>query len=255
MKPGQQSAVDIVQWLSPPAMAEWWALQSGVSQPVIASRFEGAADSSGTADFVPLTPETVAGADFVLLDAETLATGAEVILGQPAVGDNWPAQLPPEWALTLHVPGYWSLIRIESNAPPQHLVNTTLGDEILLHGFDLPRDSYRAGETIRLMLHWQALGDVPADYVVFAQLIGTNGRLVAQQDAAPFRQTSRWQAGQQITAVVEIPLAANVPPGTYRLIAGLYQPETGQRLPALNSSGQPWPDDAVDLSERIIIAP
>jgi hypothetical protein len=37
--------------------------------------------------------------------------------------------------------------------------------------------------------------------------------------------------------------------GTYRLLAGMYDPLTGQRLPARDASGQRIPDDAVPLGD------
>ncbi len=41
-------------------------------------------------------------------------------------------------------------------------------------------------------------------------------------------------------------------PGAYRLLAGLYNPQTGERLSARALSGEALPDNALDLGEIIL---
>jgi hypothetical protein len=244
-KPGGKTSIDIYQWRSIPAMAEQWALWSGIEQPVIMSDFTQVADATGAAHFEPLR-DTGIGADFVLIEAKTLASGAFV-----QNGSHWMAQLPPDWALTQFVPGNWYLFRLTHQAPPQHPLQATLGEAITLTGFDLlpSPDPPGVGQPLHLILHWQALDPIPEDYVVFAQLIGPDGLLYAQQDRSPLLPTTRWLPGHPLADAYTIPLDQELPPGPYRLITGLYHPTSGQRLPAYRSDGQRWPDDAIVLTE------
>ena len=47
---------------------------------------------------------------------------------------------------------------------------------------------------------------------------------------------------------VVLPLGS-VPAGRYRLLVGLYDPATGERLPAYSAQGERYPDDAVPLAD------
>jgi len=253
LRPGGETGVDVYQWLSVPALAEQWAAHSAVAAPVILSRITSVPDAAGTARFEPLSQPALATADFVLLDAETLAGNAlRAVLPGGAAG-NWPAQLPDNWALTRQTPGNWYLFRLEDNAPPQQPAATTLANTIAFTGFDLPQREFTPGQTVEPILHWQALAAPPVDYVVFAQLIGPDGRLYAQQDAPPLLPTASWRPGQRLAASIKIPLAAEVPPGAYRLIAGLYRPGSGERLAALQADGRRWPNDAIQLAEVTVL--
>ncbi len=254
-KPGGQASIDVVQWLSAPALAEWWAQRSGITAPVIAASLPAPGDATGAARFTPFDPANLANADFVLLDAATLNAGAAAVLGQPASGSDWLNQLPPNWELTLAVPGFWYLWRIADNAPPQQSLQTLLAEQIELTGFDLPQKQIAAGQSVAITLHWQARQDMLEDVVVFAQLIGPDGQLYAQQDAAPFWPTSRWRAGQKLAAAIDIPLPPDMPANSYQLIVGMYQPASGQRLPAVDAAGREWPNDAVPLATVEVTAP
>jgi hypothetical protein len=247
-KPAGKTSIDVYQWHSIPAMAEQWAIRSGVERPVVMSRFSRMADTIGAARFESGN-DAWAEADFVLVDNETLASG---IFGQNS--PNWLKQLPAGWALTQFVPGNWYLFRLISNAPPDHTLEARLDQVIALTGFDLfqPRGHLTAGQPVHLTLHWQALAHISEDYVVFAQLIGPDGQLYAQQDRPPLLPTTRWQPDYRLADGYTIPLGRNVAPGSYRLVVGMYEPISGQRVPAYQSDGRRWPDDAVVLTEVTI---
>ena len=57
--------------------------------------------------------------------------------------------------------------------------------------------------------------------------------------------------GSQVTLMDvdehRLEIAADAPPGDYQLLAGLYQLETGERLPVLGADGRPM-SDAVMLT-------
>jgi hypothetical protein len=90
-----------------------------------------------------------------------------------------------------------------------------------------------------------------ASYKVFVHLIDpTTGAIVAQDDAVPRRwtyPTPWWERSEVVEDTVPLSLDG-VSPGPYRLILGVYDPETGQRLPAYSADGERYPDDALPLT-------
>jgi len=146
-------------------------------------------------------------------------------------------------------------IRISDPAeaqPPSHRLVVRLGQHIQLLGYDLPRTSVRAGESLALALHWQALSTPPSDYTVFTQLIGPDGRVWGQQDNPPQGgryPTSAWSAGDKVVDRYLIPVRPDAPAGLYHLWVGMYTLSTGARLPALDEQGQRLADDAIVLAE------
>jgi len=108
----------------------------------------------------------------------------------------------------------------------------TLGDEIRLTRLSLT-ETAPAGSILPVELVWTALKKPGADYNLFLQLLGPDGTPVAQHDGPPnagFTPTSTWPAGQEITDRHGLALSPHLPGGEYQLIAGLYNPLTGERL-------------------------
>jgi len=82
----------------------------------------------------------------------------------------------------------------------------------------------RVGDVLQLSLQWRAEQPPQGNYTVFVQLLDAAGQVVAQRDRWPgdgLFPTAAMQAGQTIADNLAIPL--DVPPGRYRLIAGLYR--------------------------------
>lgn len=100
------------------------------------------------------------------------------------------------------------------------------------------------GQPYTVTLTWQAHGATDVPLTVFTQVLNEAGQLVAQHDSPPadgIRPTTDWRPGERIQDQHVIPLPADLPPGRYRLITGMYDPQTGQRVPAGT------PDNAVEL--------
>ncbi len=92
---------------------------------------------------------------------------------------------------------------------------------------------WRPGSAHPVTLRWYTAATAPTDYTVFLHLRDAGGQLVAQADGPPldgWYPTSQWAAGEWVTDAHAFPLPAGVPPGDYRLVAGLYDPATGARL-------------------------
>jgi hypothetical protein len=82
-------------------------------------------------------------------------------------------------------------------------------------------------------LYWQATAEMTAEYTVFVQILNPAGQVIAQIDQPPLAgaaPTTTWLPGEILVDGYNLHLPANLPPGQYRLITGLYHPATGQRL-------------------------
>jgi hypothetical protein len=133
----------------------------------------------------------------------------------------------------------------------EHALNVKLGQDIGLRGYSLERPA-GGGNELRLTLYWQALQRVTGRYKVFLHVVDDSGHIVAQQDDEPdagAAPTQSWLAGEVVrdTHVLNLPGG-----GPYTLLTGLYDPETGQRLPVWDEKQQPLPDATIPL-ERMTV--
>jgi hypothetical protein len=78
---------------------------------------------------------------------------------------------------------------------------------------------------LAVTLLWQADSEPGQAYTVFTQLLDSDGRLVAQHDGPPnggHSPTSAWLKNERVADEHRIELPKGLPPGDYKLIAGLY---------------------------------
>jgi hypothetical protein len=111
------------------------------------------------------------------------------------------------------------------------------GEEIALRGYTVTPESPDEGETLTVTLYWEPLDRIATSYTVFNHLraVGVPDAVLAQQDSLPqARQapTTCWLPGEIVPDSHRLALPAQIPPGDYELITGLYRYENGERLPA-----------------------
>ncbi len=130
-----------------------------------------------------------------------------------------------------------------------HDAGAVFGDQLRLAGYELSRAD--GGQAVGVTLAWQALGPIDTSYTAFVHLLDGEGRLVAQSDAVPAGgyATDRWLAGEVVVDNHTLPIPEDLVPGSYLLVAGLYDAATGQRLVAAAAGGQVLPEDTVPLGE------
>jgi hypothetical protein len=90
---------------------------------------------------------------------------------------------------------------------------------------------------------------------VFIHLMNNQGELVAQRDALPLGGTvltSQWSPDEVLTDPYTLALPPDLPQGDYQLEVGMYRPETGERLSAVNGEGQRWLHDKIVLAQIAI---
>lgn len=138
----------------------------------------------------------------------------------------------------------------------QHPQLTRVGDSVQLLGYKLDHTEYRADEKLPLTLYWSASETPDASYKVFVHLVDANGVLRTQRDAIPQNNTlptNRWFAGEYVTDEYVLNLPANLAPGEYRILVGMYPQDGGARVPLKDESGTRIANDAVVLGNVITI--
>jgi hypothetical protein len=126
----------------------------------------------------------------------------------------------------------------------------TFGETLRLWGYDFSQTD----DTLALTIAWGAVDDPDRDYAYFVHVFDpATEHIVAQLDTMPggyTYPTTRWVAGEVVVEEVSLDLSA-IPPGTYHVALGWYDPETEDRLPAVEG-GERLPGDRVALAERVV---
>ena len=121
-------------------------------------------------------------------------------------------------------------------------------DKVALLDVDLPDGPLQPSGILPVQLRWQGLSAITEDYTVFLQVLNDQDQIAGQVDAWPLQgtyPTGQWQPGEIVNDPYEIQLAADLPPGNYRLQVGLYLLATLRRLPVLDSDGRPIDDKVI----------
>jgi hypothetical protein len=136
--------------------------------------------------------------------------------------------------------------------PPamQISVGANFDDKIELLGYNIGAAHLAPGDKLSLSLVWRSrTSDMSQSYTVFVHLVGPDGALHGQWDKVPGERskqpTTGWVAGEVVVDPIEVPLAPDAPPGTYRVQVGLYLPPDGPRLPLRGASG----GDALEIGQ------
>jgi hypothetical protein len=123
--------------------------------------------------------------------------------------------------------------------PVQHPLGVIFGQKLRLRGYDFAAESVRAGDTVALSLHWQALNPMAVRYRAFVHI--ESDRLWGQHDDDPVcrLRTDEWRPPQSGMGQFRVRLDPATPPGIYPVTAGIYDPDTGARLEATDDYGRP----------------
>ena len=128
-------------------------------------------------------------------------------------------------------------------------LDVSFGSAVALLGWEMKPAEIDPGDTLDVRLIWKALGPMDRSYSVFVHLLdGAGGKIAAQHDSPPglgTLPTSGWVAGEVVDDRHPLSLPASLPAGRYLLLAGLYDPLTGERLPAQGASPAVRPDHVV----------
>jgi hypothetical protein len=125
---------------------------------------------------------------------------------------------------------------------PARMLTVDFGEVVRLAGFDEPIISDSTHE-LEISVYWQALTGTSESYKVFAHLIDSDDRIVAQSDFIPGNgsaPTTSWIEGEIVTDTIRIELPETPQAATYRLVIGLYGSTHGARLPVVGGDGEDY---------------
>ena len=97
-------------------------------------------------------------------------------------------------------------------------------------GYDAP-SSAKPGEVVPLTLYWRVKQDVAAQQLpvsLFVHLLNEQGEFVAGRDLLAF-PTAGWREGDVWLQQNDVPLPADLKPGTYQIELGAYSQADGAR--------------------------
>jgi len=210
-------------WAAPEAPARDYACRLA-ARPAAGEALTGPAQRLAPAYATPQwPPHALVSGTYRLADLAAGSYSVALELLDAQTGESLGAYTLPQ-ALTVK-----ARARAFEPPPMQTALAVALGGKARLLGYDLEQSA----EALRLTLYWQGLARMETDYTVFIHLLDpAQDKIVAQRDAAPGAgayPTTLWAEGEVVRDEHILPLAG-VPSGAYRLVVGLYHPQTWERL-------------------------
>ncbi|OQY20970.1 MAG: hypothetical protein B6I34_07980 [Anaerolineaceae bacterium 4572_32.1] len=112
---------------------------------------------------------------------------------------------------------------------------------IHLLGYDAPTPSAPRQGTLRVTLYWQPSEPIAESYHVRLRLVGSGGHIWWEEKGrlpvSDHYPTNAWRPGEVIPDYHEIPIEATIPPGKYRLEAGVFRAFAETGLPVNDGPG------------------
>lgn len=192
--------------------------------------------------------------DYHIYPQATAVTPTQLLVSlslyDPVAGAPLPAANPAGVLLDPLLIGERAVLRAEAppDVNPQQTLAIPFAGGITLLGADLPVTAM-AGDVVPLTFYWQAAATPGQDYTVFVQLLDQDRAWVAGADSPPvsnFFPTTLWQEGDMVDDVHWLTIPDDLPPGTYPLLVGLYDPVSGSRAPRQDAAG-----DFAELSLQV----
>ncbi len=137
---------------------------------------------------------------------------------------------------------------------PQHALDADFGGLARVTGFDVSAAEVNPGDDWELTLYWEALAHMDVDYTVFIHVEDAAGNIVAQTDLPPtggLYPTSAWKPGHTLKVSYRVTIPEGTPAVEYRVIVGLYDPITGERVPLLDATGAPADNQLIVTTLRV----
>jgi hypothetical protein len=121
---------------------------------------------------------------------------------------------------------------------PAHQVaaGAIFGDRAELVGYSVVSDG-QDSRALTVTLVWRGLAEMSQSYRVFVHVVGADGQIVVQSDGEPAawrRPTSGWAVGEYVVDQHRLQLPDGPLDDALGLRIGLYEAQSGDRLPTGN---------------------
>lgn len=137
---------------------------------------------------------------------------------------------------------------------PIERVGMLLDDDTLLEGYSMRGVAWRAGDAVLFDLWWRVRRPPQEDRSVLIHLLDAQGNRVAQGDGPPAAgalATSTWRPGNLLIDSRRLELPADLPPGDYTILVGMYRWPSLERL-SMHYGEQRQPDDVLRIPLRVV---
>ena len=179
----------------------------------------------GMLGLFPLLAPTPDWADLNMTLKSALATGRPVYLIKPMPGVEALYVLESVGGGVSQVTG--------PQPPPEESFEAPYTPELRWLGVEWQGEP-RAGERLQLTIYWRTVQQPQVVWHSFLHLVDAGGEKVAQaadhRPGGDYLPSTLWRPGDVIADRFELDLPATLEAGEYTLLAGFYDPQTGQRL-------------------------
>jgi hypothetical protein len=128
--------------------------------------------------------------------------------------------------------------QVPAGAQPIHL---DFDDLARLYAVQVAPQRSAPGDEVNVTLCWQVLAATDKDYSIFVQFVGEADRIVGRRGTYPGLGsfvTSLWQPGDTFCDLYRVPVNGDTPgPAVYAVEVGLFDLQTGYRLPVTDAAG------------------
>jgi hypothetical protein len=138
-------------------------------------------------------------------------------------------------------------------------IGATFGRVLVLEGVTVERDDVKAGEYLRIWLHWQSAAPSQEDFRSIGRVVGLGERVLASEDdqiGGRKRHLSRWQVGEKVVDEMRLRVTPSSAPGEYGLAIGVLRTDNLTPVPitARAASASTWQEDAVLVGTVEVVA-
>ena len=133
---------------------------------------------------------------------------------------------------------------------PSTLVGATFGRVVTLEGVTVEKDIVKAGDYLRIWLHWQLAAPSQEDLRSIGRVVTAGGRVLASEDdqiGGRKHHLSRWKVGERVVDEMRVRVTPSSQPGEYGLAIGVLRPDNQTAVPVTgrSPSAATWQEDAV----------
>lgn len=136
------------------------------------------------------------------------------------------------------------------------MILAEMGTGIVLEAVEQSAIEVWPGAVVEMRVRWRVAAAPGQDYTIFIHLGDPTQPPLAQADGPPLRgdyPTRFWAVGEIIDDTYQLTIPPELPPGVYPLQIGLYEPNTGVRLP-VTIGGSPHPQQIYPITPLVVLS-
>jgi len=129
-------------------------------------------------------------------------------------------------------------------------VDINFDNQATLIGYRLDQRNVHPGDTVQLVIYWQAARVMDTNYTIFVHVAGAGTQVWARDEGWPDQghaPTSTWTPGEVVEDIHPLTIGLTTPDGLYDIEVGMYDPDV-KRLPIVAEDGH-WLSNRIHLTQ------